>query len=160
PARFAQLVAAAAPRLRFDAWAHHPYPATDLQRPDAQQSWPAVGLSSLDRFTSRLAGWFHRREMRLWLTEFAYRSSPLPATYLQQALTIARAEPNVDMFIWFRFRDAAGERWPSGVVDRIGRAKPALASFAAAARCYRLVADPCIEEAKLTVAGNGGVSSF
>jgi hypothetical protein len=61
PARFAQLVAAAAPRLRFDAWAHHPYPATDLQRPEAPQPWPDVGLSSLGRFAAELARWFHRR---------------------------------------------------------------------------------------------------
>ena len=30
PARFARLVAQAAPNLRFDAWAHHPYPRNDL----------------------------------------------------------------------------------------------------------------------------------
>src|SRR5262249_6008546 len=43
PARFARLVAAAAPALRFDAWAHHPYARNDVTDPEAPQPWPAVG---------------------------------------------------------------------------------------------------------------------
>jgi hypothetical protein len=170
PGRFAQLVAAAAPRLAFDAWAHHPYPASELQRPEAPQRWPDVGLSSLGRFSSQLARWFHRRQVRLWVTEYGYRSSPqvsdaaaglLQAAYLGRAVMLARAQPTVDMFIWFRFRDAPGELSSGGLLDQAGRPKPALASFAAAADCYRLLADPCVEQAKLTAATrSGGVSSF
>ena len=33
PGRFAQLVAAANPRLKFDAWAQHPYPVPANQKP-------------------------------------------------------------------------------------------------------------------------------
>jgi hypothetical protein len=36
------------------------------------------------------------------------------------------------MLVWFIFRDEPGEPWQSGLVDRRGQAKPALASFAAA----------------------------
>ena len=43
PARFAQLVAAAAPGLRFDAWAHHPYPRTDLSDPRRRSRGPPSG---------------------------------------------------------------------------------------------------------------------
>jgi hypothetical protein len=169
PGRFAQLVAAAAPHLAFDAWAHHPYPASDFQRPEALQRWPDVGLSSLGRFSSQLARWFHRRQVRLWVTEYGYRSSPqvsdtapylLQAAYLGRAVMLARAQPTVDMFIWFRFRDARGELSSGGLLDQAGRPKPALASFAAAAECYRLLADPCVEQAKLTTSSGGGVSSF
>jgi hypothetical protein len=50
------------------------------------------------------------------------------------------------MLVWFIFRDAPGEPWQSGLLDRRGRAKPALASFAAAsvptARDLRVTADP------------------
>ncbi len=141
PARFARLVALAAPDLKFDAWAHHPYPRTDRSHPDAHQSWPAVGFASLDRFNAALRRWFGRTQVPLWLTEFAYRTSPeipggapyeLQATYLSRALTLAREEPGVGMLVWFVFRDAPGEPWQSGLVDKDGRAKPALASFAAA----------------------------
>src|SRR5207247_11194732 len=46
PGRFAQLVAAAAPRLAFDACAHHTYPAGDLQRHEALQRRTDIGLRS------------------------------------------------------------------------------------------------------------------
>ncbi len=64
PARFARLVAEAAPDLRFDAWAHHPYPRNDLTRPGAPQRWPAVGFASLGRFDAALARWFGRSRCR------------------------------------------------------------------------------------------------
>jgi hypothetical protein len=73
---------------------------------------------------------------------------------------LARAQPTVDMFIWFRFRDAPGELSSGGLLDQAGRPKAALSSFAAAADCYRLLADPCVEQAKLTTTSSGGVSSF
>src|SRR5262245_2013554 len=97
PARFARLVAAAAPGLRFDAWAHHPYPRDDVTVPDAPQRWPAVGFAGLGRFDSALAHWFGRAGMPMWLTEFAYRTSPeirgaapyaLQAAYLERALEL------------------------------------------------------------------------
>jgi len=141
PARFARLVAAADPDLPFDAWAHHPYPRTDRTKPGAPQRWPAVGLGSLGRFDRALGRWFDRDPPPLWLTEFAYRTSPEirgAASYAQQArflgraLALVRAQPSVAMLIWFVFRDMPGEPWQSGLVDRAGRPKPALASFAAA----------------------------
>jgi hypothetical protein len=155
PARFARLVAAAAPTLRFDAWAHHPYPRDDLTHPDAHQPWPAVGLTGLGRFETELARWFGRDGVPLWVTEFAYRTSPeirgaapyaLQASYLTRALELAQTQPAVTMLVWFIFRDEPGEPWQSGLVDRSGRPKPALASFAAAlepgVRELRAAADP------------------
>jgi hypothetical protein len=141
PARFARLVALAAPDLKFDAWAHHPYPRSDRAHPGAHQSWPAVGLVSLARFDAALGRWFGRPQIPLWITEFAYRTSPeipgaapyeLQATYLERAVALARAQPRVGMLVWFIFRDARGEPWQSGLVDQYGQAKPALAKFAAA----------------------------
>jgi hypothetical protein len=141
PARFARLVSSAAPDLKFDAWAHHPYPRTDRTHPGAHQRWPAVGFASLGRFDTALGRWFGRTNVPLWITEFAYRTSPeipgaapynLQATYLSRALALARAQPRVEMLVWFVFRDAPGEPWQSGLVDQYGQAKPALARFAAA----------------------------
>ncbi len=170
PGRFAQLVAAAAPHLPFDAWAHHPYPRSDLDRPDAPQPWPAVGLSGLGAFERHLDGWFDRRRVPVWVTEFAYRTSPpisgaasygLQASYLLQAIALVRADPDVAMFVWFGFRDSIGQRWESGLVDTRGRPKPALASFALGAACYRLAVDPCTQEGpKLTGASASGAGAF
>jgi hypothetical protein len=155
PARFARLVAAAAPRLRFDAWAHHPYPRNDLTHPDAPQAWPAVGFTGLGRFDGALARWFGRAAVPLWVTEVAYRTSPeipgaapypLQADYLARVLELARAQPGVSMLVWFVFRDEPGEPWQSGLLDHSGRAKPSLARFAEAslptARDLRVQADP------------------
>jgi hypothetical protein len=155
PARFARLVAAAAPDLEFDAWAHHPYPPNDRTHPGARQRWPAVGFTNLSRFNSALGRWFGRTDTPLWITEFAYRTSPeipgaapypLQATYLSRALALAQSQPRVGMLVWFVFRDAPGEPWQSGLVDQYGQAKPALASFAAAsqrsARELHVTADP------------------
>ncbi len=47
PGRFAQLVAAANPRLKFDAWAQHPYPVPAKLKPTQKVKWPNVTLSSL-----------------------------------------------------------------------------------------------------------------
>jgi hypothetical protein len=155
PARFARLVAEAAPHLPFDAWAHHPYPRSDLAYPDAPQPWPAVGFTNLGRFDAALARWFGRTSLPLWVTEFAVRTSPqirgaapypLQALYLARALELARTQPSVTMLVWFVFRDQPGEPWQSGLVDRRGRAKPALATFAAASvpesRLLEAAADP------------------
>jgi hypothetical protein len=171
PGRFARLVAAAAPRLPFDAWSHHPYPPTDRSSPATPQPWPSVGLADLDALESHLVRWFHRRRpVRLWVTEFAYRTSPpvaggasyrLQASYLLQAIALAREQPDVDLFVWFGFRDTRGQRWESGLVDRSGNAKPALASFAVGASCYRLADDPCAQlGSKLTPRDWDGTASF
>src|SRR5205823_4802701 len=93
PGRFAQLLAQARPQLRFDAWAHHPYPQGYRGSPTASFSWPNVGVGNLPRFESRLTALFHRR-VPLWLTEFAYQTAPEQpsgVTYAQQAAYLGRA---------------------------------------------------------------------
>ena len=123
----------AAPDLRFDAWAHHPYPRNDLTHPDAPQRWPAVGLTSLGRFDASLARWFGRSRLPLWVTEIAYRTSPEirgAAPYSLQAALRWRARSRsrgpsraCAMLVWFVFRDEPGEPWQSGLLDRHGRAE-------------------------------------
>src|SRR5262249_20374142 len=155
PGNFARLVAAVDPHLPFDSWAHHPYPRTDSEPPGAAQPWPNVGLSGLARFETELSGWFGRRGVELWLTEFAYRTNPrLPdtlsdarqASYLRRAVALAGGDPAVAMFIWFGFRDRAGQPWQSGLFDRRGHAKPALRSFADAGIRYRPTIQPLVRQ--------------
>ena len=170
PGNFARLVAAAAPHLPFDSWAHHPYPRNDRERPGAAQPWPNVGLGGLARFETELSRWFDRRGVELWLTEFAYRTNPrlpdassysLQASYLQQAIALASADPAVGMFIWFGFRDQADQSWQSGLLDQRGRAKPALTSFADAGIRFRQTIQPLVQQgAKLTASDENGAGSF
>ena len=43
PGTFLELVAKAAPRLHFDAWAQHPYPFPVSQAPTQKVRWPNIG---------------------------------------------------------------------------------------------------------------------
>jgi len=143
PGRFAQLVAAANPRLRFDAWAHHPYPTPQNLKPTQKVKWPNVTLSSLSRFQPALDKWFKRKNIRLWFTEYGYETKEdgerkgvtraQQAAYTTQVMNIAKRNPRIDMFVWFVFRDHPTTVWQSGLLARGGAAKPALARFRAAA---------------------------
>ena len=46
PGKFAELVAKANPRLKFDAWSHHPYPFNPNSPPTQRVRWPNVSLAS------------------------------------------------------------------------------------------------------------------
>ena len=144
PGRFAQLVAAANPRLKFDAWAHHPYPTPLYLKPTQKVKWPNVTLTSLPRFEQSLDKWFKRKGVRIWITEYGHEtkqdgepngvSRAQQASYTTQAIGLAKADPRVDMFIWFIFRDDETSVWQSGLLTKSGAAKPALARFRAAAK--------------------------
>ena len=144
PGRFAQLVAAANPRLKFDAWAQHPYPVPARMKPSQKVKWPNVTLSAFPRFTASLDKWFKRKNVRIWITEYGHEvkqdgepsgiSRALQASYAAQALALAKKDPRTDMFIWFVFRDHATSEWQSGLRTTSGAAKPSLSRFAAAAR--------------------------
>ena len=143
PGRFAQLVAAANPRLKFDAWAQHPYPVPTNQKPTQRVKWPNVTLSAFPRFARSLDTWFRRKNVRIWITEYGHEvrqdgeprgvSRALQARYTAQALALAKRDPRTDMFIWFIFRDHVTSTWQSGLRTRSGAAKPSLARFRAGA---------------------------
>jgi hypothetical protein len=142
PGRFAELVAQAKPALRFDAWSHHPYPTAPNLPPTQRVRWPNVTLSQLAQFEQSLDRWFKRRNIPIWITEYGHETRPeerlgvtkaQQAAYAQQALSMVENDPRVQMFIWFVFRDDTTSTWQSGLLQRSGAIKPALARFAAAA---------------------------
>ena len=144
PGRFARLVAAANPRIRFDAWAQHPYPVPVNQKPSQLVRYPNVTLKSFPRFSRDLDKWFKRKNVRIWITEYGHEvrqdgeprgiSRATQAAYTAQALALARQDPRTDMFIWFVFRDHATSEWQSGLRTRTGAAKPSLSRFSSLAR--------------------------
>ena len=144
PGKFAELVARANPRLKFDAWAHHPYPFNPNSPPTQIVKWPNVSLASLPRFDQSLKTWFRRKSVPIWITEYGHQTKPpdalgvsyaTQAAYIQQAISMAARYPFVEMFIWFVFRDDPGQPWESGVYTLGGAAKgTSPARFASSAR--------------------------
>jgi hypothetical protein len=143
PGRFAQLVAKANPRLKFDAWAHHPYPYPVSMKPTQKVRWPNVSLASLPQFEKSLDVWFKRKGIPVWITEYGHETKPgepqgvtesQQASYIKQALAIVKRDQRVQMFVWFVFQDTKTSLWQSGLYRLNGAAKPGLAAFRSAAR--------------------------
>jgi hypothetical protein len=141
PGTFAKLLAKVK-GLKFDAWAHHPYPTSPSAKPLEKVKYPNVTLSTLPTFEKDLKTYFHHA-VPIWITEYGHETKPgephgvttaQQAAYAKQALTIARNDPNVQMFIWFTFRDNSGNPWQSGVENTNGSHKPSFAAFSALAR--------------------------
>jgi hypothetical protein len=104
--------------------------------------YPNVTLSTMPKFEADLKRFFHR-SVPIWITEYGHETKPgephgvtpaQQAAYAKQALTIAKNDPNVQMFIWFVFRDSAGNPWQSGLYTASGAQKPAYDQFGAVAR--------------------------
>jgi Cellulase (glycosyl hydrolase family 5) len=136
PATFARLLSAQK-GLRFAAWAHHPYPTAISAKPLERVRYPNVTLSQLPRFEKDVANWFHR-EVPIWITEYGHETKPpephgvsyaKQAAYARQALAVARKDRDVQMFIWFTFRDSPGNPWQSGIEQSSGVAKPSFPAF-------------------------------
>jgi len=132
PGKFAELVAKANPRLKFDAWSHHPYPFNPNSPPKQVVKWPNVSLASLPRFNASLKTWFKRKSVPIWVTEYGHQTRPedslgVPysrqAAYIKQSIALATKLPFVEMFIWFVYQDDQGQPWESGLYTRSGASK-------------------------------------
>jgi hypothetical protein len=144
PGRFLEALAKANPKLRFDAWAHHPYPFTPSLKPTQKVRWPNVTLGSLPNFQATAKRLFKRKSLPIWVTEYGHETRPQDffgvsyskqAAYLRQAISVARSYPFVSMFIWFVYQDDPGQPWDSGLYTQTGLRKGTSASrFATAAR--------------------------
>ena len=144
PGKFAEFLAKANPRLKFDAWSHHPYPSVPTSPPSQVVRYPNVSLASLPKFDATLKTLFKRKSVPIWVTEYGHQTRPedslgipyaLQARYIQQAMSISAGYPFVDMFIWFVYQDDQGQPWDSGIYTRTGAAKgTSPARFSASAR--------------------------
>ena len=144
PGRFVEELAKASPRLRFDAWSHHPYPFTPNLRPSQKVRWPNVTLGSLPTLEAKLKQLFKRESVPIWITEYGHETKPQDAfgisyakqaAYVRQSIAIARSYAFVTMFVWFVYQDDQGQPWDSGLYTQTGVAKGTSAPrFSAAAR--------------------------
>jgi hypothetical protein len=133
-------------KTQFDVYAHHPYYGSPTESPTTKpptqrKGVPATAItlaniSSLLSTLSRLYGPKH-----LWITEYGYQTNPpdkqfgvsweKQATYLTQAYSIARANPRIDMMLWFMVQDEPViSGWQSGLMTTDHTRKPAFAAFA------------------------------
>lgn len=142
PGLFAQLVAQAAPNLKFDAWAHHPYSGLG-QGPDVKVAFPNVNLPQIPTFEKKLQQWFKRKFVKIWVTEYGFETKPgqpkgvtlaQQAAYTKRTMDEVSASPYIFMFIWFIFRDDPTSTWHSGLENQDNSHKPAFATFSAGAK--------------------------
>lgn len=130
----------------FDAWAHHPYNGSPAETPTTKpppgrrgQPPTAVTLGNFDTLVTELNRLYGKR-VRMWITEYGYQTNPpdriagvtlsKQAAYLTQSVAIARAHPQVDLFLWFLLRDE--DRlggWQSGLTTVTGKRKPSFDAF-------------------------------
>ena len=134
----------------FDAYAHHPYYGSPAETPTTKpspgmrgQPATAVTLGNLAVLVAELDK-LYGKKVRIWITEYGYQTNPpdrtfgvtwaKQAAYLTQAVAVARANPRVDMFLWFLLKDE--DRiggWQSGLFTYEGVRKPSFNTFRRAA---------------------------
>ncbi len=128
----------------FDAWAHHPYYSSRFDTPTTKPVTPngapvtsvTLGnISVLIKLVTQLYG-----NKRIWITEYGYQTNPpdtlvgvswaKQALYLKEAFAIARANPRIDMMMWFLLKDDPDPNgWQSGLITAAGKHKPSFAAF-------------------------------
>jgi hypothetical protein len=128
----------------FDAWAHHPYYAGPSDEPTTKpvtaRGTPGTAvtlgnINDLIRVVTQLYG-----NKRIWITEYGYQTNPpdkifgvsyaKQAAYLTQSFAIARANPRIDMMLWFLLKDEPSlGGWQSGLMTASGKKKPSFAAF-------------------------------
>ncbi len=130
----------------FDAYAHHPYYGSPSQTPSTKpspgrrgQPSTSVILGNFDTLVKEVSRLYGNK--RIWVTEYGYQTNPpdkqygvswaKQAIYLQQAWKKLRANPRVDMMIWFLLRDEVRVRsgWQSGLYTARGARKQAREVF-------------------------------
>jgi hypothetical protein len=125
----------------FDAWAHHPYPLSGADSPTyvPKPTEHAVLLGNIGTLLQKLTQLWGPKH--LWITEYGYQTDPpnrtifgiswsRQAAYLTDAYAIARANPRIDMMLWFLVRDdTSATGWQSGLETAAGRPKPSFAAF-------------------------------
>jgi hypothetical protein len=125
----------------FDVYAHNPYYGSPSETPAFKpRSNTSIQLGNIDVLLAQITKLWGPKH--LWITEYAYQTYPQDklfgvswakqAAYLQQADQIARANPRIDMLIWFMLVDDTNISlgWQSGLVTATYGKKPAFAVFA------------------------------
>jgi len=131
----------------FDVYAHHPYADAGNEAPAYVPTGKfkrRVQLGNIGTLMTELTKLYGPKH--LWITEYGYQTNPPDTTifgttwakqalYMKQAYAIARANPRIDMMLWFLVRDEPNiSGWQSGLTTVSGKKKPAWNTFIALPR--------------------------
>ena len=105
-------------------------------------------LDAWRTFEKELDKAFRRKNIPVWITEYGNETKPgepkgvtesQQASYLPQAIALAKKDPRIPMFIWFVMQDSQGSPWQSGIYrdDRRAQARAAAVRDRRAARSAR-----------------------
>jgi hypothetical protein len=132
---------------RFDAYAHNPYSSAGNESPSFVPTGNArrrIQLGNINLLLAQISKFYGPKH--LWITEYGYQTNPpdhtilatswsKQAAYVKQAYAIARANPRIDMLLWFLVRDQPEiGGWQSGLETVSGLKKPAWNAFAGVPR--------------------------
>lgn len=127
---------------KFDIYAHHPYADKGSEAPNYKPTGAQVRriqLGNMNVLISQVTKLYGQKHF--WITEYGYQTNPPDKTifgiswakqalYMKQAYAIARANPRIDMMLWFLVRDEASMGgWQSGLETVTGKKKPAWSAF-------------------------------
>ena len=128
----------------FDVYAHHPYYGSPTESPSTPPRGVGAGtraitLGNIGNLLTVLTALYGPKH--LWITEYGYQTNPpdrifgvswqRQAAYLKQAYQIVRANPRIDMMLWYLLKDETVlSGWQSGLETSTGNIKPAFAAFA------------------------------
>ena len=137
PLTFMRLTKAAGLR-NLDAYAHNPYYGKPSETPASRPGGSAVTLGNMDALIALVNKLWGKK--RIWITEYGWQTPPdrifgvsyaRQAAYVRQSFAIARANPRIDLMVWFMLRDDTNLNvgWQSGLLYSTGQRKPAYDAF-------------------------------
>jgi hypothetical protein len=138
PLVFMRMTRAAGLR-NLDAYAHNPYYGKPSETPKTRPNGTAVTLGNINKLITTVNKLWGKK--RIWITEYGWQTRPdrlfgvsfaRQAAYVRQSYAIARANPRIDMMVWFMLRDDTNINvgWQSGFLTAAGNRKPAFSAFA------------------------------
>ena len=108
--------------------------------PRSRPGGTAVTLGNINTLISLVNKLWGKK--RIWITEYGWQTRPpdrifgvsfaRQAAYVRQTFALGRANPRIDMIIWFMLRDDTNLSigWQSGFLTASGRKKPSFNVFA------------------------------
>ena len=124
----------------LDAFAHHPYYGKPSETPKSRPGGTAIELGNINTLIAEVNKLWGKKP--IWITEYGWQTKPpdrlfgvsfaRQAAYVRQSYAMARANPRIDLMVWFILRDDTnlGIGWQSGFLTAAGKRKPAFAAFA------------------------------
>jgi len=126
----------------FDVYAHNPYASAGTESPTYVPKGNGarrVQFGNLSALFSLLTKYYGQKH--LWITEYGYQTNPPDKTvfgtsyanqaaWLTQSVKLARANPRIDIYIWYLIKDEPVlGGWQSGLETAKGVKKPSWTAF-------------------------------